>query len=166
MSIRFCLSALAVCAALTLTGCELLEDIITGHSHPQPPKPTASCEVTGPATIVQLNRIRVASDPFELSEAVIEDDVLCVSVEYGGGCADHNFNLLVNSEMTDGTPQVNALLTHNSHGDACDALIMRKVGFDLTPLREHLRKTTGQTSGTVALHLSGYNTQQVVLYTY
>ena len=154
-----------VCLALLLPGCQSIEDLI--GSHDQPPATLPACETVGPALIGDLSVVRLGSHPFKLSETVVDGDVLCATVEYGGGCADHEFNLHVHSEIMAGRPpQVNAVLTHNSNNDPCKALITRKVGFDLTPLKEHLRRITGQQSGTVALHISGYNQGQTVLYSY
>ena len=167
MSIRFALSALAFCLALTFTGCDRLEDLITGNDRPHPPKTPPPCEIIGAARTAPFELIFVGSDPYTLSDVVIDGDNLCADVAYSGGCAEHGFQLLIDEGlMKSNPPQANAYLLHQANGDACEALITRKVGFDLTPYKEYLRRMTGQQSGIVVLHVGNFKDSKTVTYTY
>ena len=160
------ITALAVCLSMAFTGCEVLEDILTGPGHP-PHEHEAKCETVGAAVLVPLALIDVHNDPYRSTAAAIGGDVLCVDVEYGGGCAEHQFNLLVNTAiMESNPPRVQAMLTHNANNDPCDAYFVKKIGFDLTPLKERMREVTGQESGVVILHIAGSATEHTVEYKY
>lgn len=78
----------------------------------------------------------IQTDPFDLIEAVIEGDQLRVLVEYGGGCATHDFRLVESAPMVRSMPPKRLLtLEHNGHDDNCRALIQEERTFDLTPYR-------------------------------
>ena len=71
-------------------------------------------------------------DPFYADSVFIEGNCLQVKVAYSGGCQHHDYFLSVMPTMG----PVNTLsLSHNAHGDLCEAWITRTVSFDLTPLQ-------------------------------
>ncbi len=73
--------------------------------------------------------------PWALKGYALERPVLTLDVEYGGGCEDHEFDLVAWGGWLESFPvQVNVLLAHEDHGDACDALLTSELRFDLTPL--------------------------------
>lgn len=125
-----------------------------GKQQDRPEPRQHSCSHPLPASVVDFRVIKVRNDPYQLQEVTLKGDVLCATVEYGGGCEQHDFHLLVDEAIMESyPPQVNVMLTHNDHGDMCDALLTSTVGFDLTPLKEHLQAATGQASGTVLLRI-------------
>jgi len=154
---------LAVCFALTLSGCEIIDDI----TNPNNPPHELSCEPTGPTHVVPLPLIDFMNDPYNLLGVAITGDVLCADVAYSGGCTNHTFSLLANNELMEGgTPELQAYLVHNSNGDLCEAMIHAKTGIDLKPLKEHLRTLTGKESGSVILHVNGTGSTHSVVYSY
>jgi len=66
----------------------------------------------------------------------IEGDRLRFLVEYGGGCAAHDFKLVAWGGWMESFPvQTRAFLSHDDKNDPCDAIITRELGFDLRPLK-------------------------------
>lgn len=77
-----------------------------------------------------------AEDPFTVAEAVINDDTLHLTVSYGGGCEKHEFSLLAGDSFFESDPaMVEVMLSHNAHGDPCEAMITKELTFDLSPLK-------------------------------
>ena len=75
-------------------------------------------------------------DDFYFRSAGIDGDSLAVTVQYGGGCAKHDFYLLGDCAWADADPALmQAVLLHNSNGDTCEALVTHTVKFSLAPLR-------------------------------
>jgi hypothetical protein len=58
----------------------------------------------------------------------------------------------------DGTPVANLVLVHDGNGDNCEALVMATPRFDLTPIAQRFRETSGKTTGAVDLALQGQPT--------
>lgn len=112
--------------------------------------------VKSPAVqLVQMEVIDLAaSDPYSILNAVIDGDMLRLTVRYSGGCNEHGFNLMGPLTIPAGDPtDVTLLLHHNAKGDACEALITRDLVFDLTPLKERWKSVTGRTSGVISVLL-------------
>ena len=83
-----------------------------------------------------------ASDHFELLDAKIEGDSLLLSVQYGGGCAEHTFELMAGPMLKSLPPKQLLEISHDAHGDNCRALLQTKIQFDLTPYRGSPRGIT------------------------
>lgn len=88
----------------------------------------------------------------------VEDNALQVTVEYGGGCARHEFALRASHVFLESHPvQSPVTIRHNAHGDLCKALLIRDLQFDLTALRDAWRRSYQRQSGTIVLRLRGYD---------
>ena len=85
-------------------------------------------------------------DPFNLEGIEIVEDTIILSVTYGGGCKDHYFALFMSpAAFLESYPvQANLYLWHNSNGDACEALINENISFNLRPIAELYKSTSGQ----------------------
>lgn len=93
--------------------------------------------------------------PFTLLAARIEADVAILTLQYSGGCGEHNVNLLVDQNLVAGAPVVaNTRIEHLSD-DNCDALITREHRFDLLPVRAFFERQFDQSSGRVAVQNVG-----------
>ncbi len=75
-------------------------------------------------------------DPFRLDSAYVDGDWLMMHVGYSGGCKDHDFNLWKLPANALDPPPVELALSHEDHGDMCEAYIQRWLAFSLFPLRE------------------------------
>jgi hypothetical protein len=77
-----------------------------------------------------------ASDPYSLERVDIDGDFLRLAVSYSGGCEAHDFALWTTKAYGESLPPVHGLvLTHDAHGDLCEAWITRELRFDLSPLK-------------------------------
>jgi len=93
-------------------------------------------------------------DPFTLLRHTFSGDTLTLSVQYGGGCREHRFALLVGDTFMESHPvQVAAALAHNADGDLCRALLGRDLSYDLSPLRALYQAAYGPDPGEVILGL-------------
>ncbi len=93
-------------------------------------------------------------DAVEILDAKLDAPLLELTVRYGGGCARHDFDLIVASGWRESFPvQVDVDLAHDGHDDPCDALPTETVRFDLTPLREAYEESYGSGPGAMAIQL-------------
>jgi len=92
-------------------------------------------------------------DPATIRSASISGSELRITVEFGGGCAEHHFSLLHSGLFMESLPvQTNLQLTHDAEGDRCRALLGRELVFDLTPLRHAYLEAYGRPE-TIVIHL-------------
>jgi len=85
-------------------------------------------------------------DPFGLEGIKIAGDNITLTVTYSGGCMEHEFSLYMSpATFLESYPvQANLYLRHNGNGDACEALINKKVSFNLRPVAELYKSLYGQ----------------------
>jgi hypothetical protein len=68
--------------------------------------------------------------------AKLVGDELQVSCSYGGGCKDHVVELVATRYVFDAkTAEVDIIITHDAKNDPCEAMLMSKHRFDLTPIK-------------------------------
>ncbi len=92
-------------------------------------------------------------DPVELRQSSLKRDTLTLLVSYSGGCEKHDFALYGLSYFMKSNPvQSNIYLTHDAHGDLCEAYITEKLLFDLTPLKEIYKERHGD-YGPIIIHV-------------
>ena len=79
----------------------------------------------------------IRSDPFKLQSAVIEGDILKVTVQYSGGHQEHEFTLYWSGISTRSLPpQLPMVLKHDANGDQAEALITRTIEFELSAINQ------------------------------
>jgi hypothetical protein len=87
-------------------------------------------------TPTRLTELKKKNDLFSITNAFIWEDVLLVTVRYGGGCKKHDFKLVWDgSEMESNPAKIDIVLIHNANGDNCKALLTEELQFRLTPAR-------------------------------
>ena len=85
------------------------------------------------------------ADQLLLRDFSVVGSVLSLDVEYGGGCVAHELDLVAWGGWLESFPvQVNVLLAHEDHDDACEALIRRTLQFNLIPLEEEYVASYGE----------------------
>ncbi len=92
-------------------------------------------------------------DEVSIVRSEVQGDCLVLEVTFAGGCADHDFRLS-QVHPTCGTPPLpppTLMLEHEAHGDPCEALLTKKLSFDLTKIRE----TTGNQTNFILVSRSG-----------
>jgi hypothetical protein len=71
-------------------------------------------------------------DSFKINNAKRINDILEISISYGGGCKQHTFEVLWDGVVyTDPPCFMNLLIIHNANDDNCEALITETISIDL-----------------------------------
>jgi len=79
----------------------------------------------------------IKSDTFKLESAVIENDILKITVSYAGGAAEHEFTLYWSGISTRSMPpQLPMVLKHNANGDQAEAYITTTIEFELSAINK------------------------------
>lgn len=80
--------------------------------------------------------IKIPSDPFQLIDVHVDDDnKLHLTVEYGGGCKDHDFKILGSNAILKSMPaQRPVMIVHNANNDECRAIIREDILIDISDL--------------------------------
>jgi hypothetical protein len=97
------------------------------------------------------------SDTISVVDFDVEMLTLSLTVQHGGGCGEHGYELRWNGqfESVDGVDTAKLVLLHDPHGDHCEALLMPTLNFDLVPVRDEWQRQKGQDSGTVRIRVDG-----------
>lgn len=76
-----------------------------------------------------------ASDPLEISNIVIEDNIMKIDISYSGGCQVHDYDLVGNyAVMKSMPPKRSVQLVHRAKGDNCRTVIKETLKFDISEL--------------------------------
>lgn len=79
----------------------------------------------------------IKSDTFTLVSAVIENDILKITVRYAGGMEKHDFTLYWSGISTRSMPpQLPMSLKHDANGDQAEALITETLEFELSAINK------------------------------
>lgn len=84
------------------------------------------------------NYSSLSTDPITIIEAKVDGDCLVLTLQYGGGCKEHQVDLaLIQPECgTPPLPPPTFEIRHNANGDACKALVTKDYSFDISGIRE------------------------------
>jgi hypothetical protein len=116
----------------------------------------AENDLDGRILIIDANPHDLLRDHYSIDSAGIENDVITLSVAYGGGCKTHYFFAYVNSSiMESNPPQMDLYLHHFGNDDFCEAYLHQKLRFDLTPLAEFY-KSFEPDGGDLIIRLNEY----------
>ena len=106
-------------------------------------------------------------DPLSINEVSIDENNLAVDLSYSGGCAEHDYALVVGEDIAESLPpQMTAILSHDDPGDPCDAIIGEIANFDLTPIRQYLQSAYGNGPGSVILTIKLGDQVEKIEYAY
>lgn len=97
-----------------------------------------------------------AVEAYQIVEAVVEEDLLKLTVQYGGGCGTVNFELLTNGAFMESYPVQLPVRLSFQDNDFCKALLQEQVCFSLSALGELYRNSYQTQHGTIVLHLQAY----------
>ena len=91
-------------------------------------------------------------DPIVLRAGRVQNDSLILDVAYGGGCKQHQFDLVMApAAFLESYPvQANLYLRHDARGDLCKALIHETITFDLSALKHRYVQAYGTTGSTAS----------------
>lgn len=72
------------------------------------------------------------SDTFSIQDVQINGNTLLLTITYGGGCADHQFEFIGSPMIMKSMPPIRSVqLIHDSANDNCKAIVTRIVEIDL-----------------------------------
>jgi len=110
--------------------------------------------------IGKLDTISDSSDAIKFEDVKLNGNTLEIKVSYGGGCENHTFELIGSPNISKSLPPIRSIqLIHRANKDACKALIIKDLIFDVSSFT--YKKETGTT---IYLQLDGWD--QKLLYTY
>lgn len=104
-------------------------------------------------------------DPLFIFAAEITGDTMYVHLSYSGGCEEHELSHCWDGAFAESEPvQAFTRIAHNANMDACEAEIEEMLEIDLTPMKTAWQEGYQQDSGTILVHLEGW--QDVLTYTF
>ena len=106
------------------------------------------------AVVVANTGAAVGDDSYVLNAASVTDDMLTISVSYGGGCRTHALTLVISESFIETSPvQLSSVLAHYANNDPCEAFLTHSYTFDLSVVRTRYREAYGPGPGRVVLQL-------------
>ena len=102
----------------------------------------------------------IHSDPYVLGQMSLDVGDLLVQLQTSGGCARHGFAVCWDGLTYDtAPPSIDLAVSHDAHGDTCDALLFHDLRIPLTPVIEaeppplnvRITGASGQSAGTTNL---------------
>lgn len=100
------------------------------------------------------------NDPLKIENVTMQGNLMLIEVTYGGGCKDHNFELIGSPAIAKSfPPQRGIQLVHKSNNDMCRALIKKTISIDVTDLIDNK-----QEGAQIYYNLEGYEGR--ILHTY
>ena len=105
-------------------------------------------------------------DPITIISTKVNGDILELTLQYGGGCQEHQVDLaLIQPECgTPPLPPPTFEVRHNANGDVCKALITNEYSFNISGIREKGKNKTDFVLNT--RDSSGITSSNTYTYTY
>ncbi len=148
-------SFIAICLTVLVVGCKSTKDVSSENS----PKDT-NHKNENVIIVASIGRIDQASDPISISDVRAIGNKLLIDVSFGGGCEDHQFNLIGSPTISKSLPPIRLIqLVHVANGDKCKMNVTKTIEIDISELA--YKKENGNK---ILLSLSGWNQQ--IEYTY
>ncbi len=141
---------LIVCVALVAFGCKSTKNVSVNDI------PTDSAQKNETIAIsASIGRIDQASDPISISDVRVKGNKMLIDVSYGGGCEDHQFQLIGSPMISKSLPPIRAIqLVHFANSDKCKMNVIKTLEVDLKEL------SYKQEAGSkIYLTLGGWNQQ-------
>ncbi|MFA4852105.1 MAG: S-layer homology domain-containing protein [Candidatus Gracilibacteria bacterium] len=82
----------------------------------------------------------------------LDKDTLFVNVGYGGGCEEHDFDLMWDGSFED-SENASLYLIHEGNDDACEAYANETLEFDLSSIKDAYSEEYDASNGTVFLYI-------------
>ena len=111
------------------------------------------------------NYDNLRADPLNIIKINVDGDCLRLTLQYGGGCKEHQIDLaLIQPECgTPPFPPSTFEIRHNANSDSCKALITKEYSFDISGIKEDGKNkidfilTTKNSSGEITNTTYTYN---------
>jgi hypothetical protein len=94
--------------------------------------------LAGEVIVSDLSPPEIQWDGFTVTDMRIAGDRLALTIEYGGGCQEHQFWCYMSpAAFLESYPaQANLYIRHNANDDFCDALLTQQLIWDLSSVRD------------------------------
>jgi hypothetical protein len=110
------------------------------------------------------NDMKNTGDPYTIESAKIENEILWLSLSYGGGCEEHEFKMLFNNayqERLDNESGQSSLISltlqHQGNNDRCRSIVRQNIRFDLKSIKNMGYKN-------LLINLNGWEEQLIFAY--
>ncbi len=109
-----------------------------------------------------IGRVDQASDPLSISDVRVKGNKLLIDVSYGGGCQEHQFQVIGSAMISKSLPPVRSIqLVHTANGDKCKMNVSKTLEVDLKELA--YKQDAGSK---IYLTLGGWSQQIEYVYVY
>ena len=155
--------AVMLVAAVALSACSSGNKEVKSDdgANPAPDTPVASpaepAEPAEPAAAQAVQELMVGDcagpgDPLTIDAVSVEGDVLVIQAGYSGGCEEHDIVACWDGTFMETAPvQVTVGLSHDAHGDQCEAYARPKLQYSLTKLKEAYVSGYNSPTGTIMI---------------
>ena len=107
-----------------------------------------------------LGKIPEHSDALTIESATIKGNILTIEVTYGGGCQEHEFQLIGSEMIAKSMPPIRSIkLIHKANQDNCRAIVSQTLKFDIRKLA--YKQEAGSE---IYLNLDAYNERLVYVF--
>jgi len=96
-------------------------------------------------------------DPLTINNVQLQNNFLKFNVSYGGGCEEHEYQLIATSFMESYPVQVNVLLSHEDNDDPCDMWVTETLIFNILPLKKSFQSLYHEESDTIVMNIEGWS---------
>ncbi|MEN9999508.1 MAG: hypothetical protein RI922_2498 [Bacteroidota bacterium] len=147
---------LIVCLTIVAFGCKSTKHVASAEN---PSKDTVQ-KNENVVIAASIGRIDQASDPISISDVRIDGNKMLIDVSYGGGCEEHQFQVIGSPLISKSLPPIRSIqLVHAANGDKCKMNVIKTLEVELKELA--FKQEAGSK---IYLTLGGWNQQIQYLY--
>ncbi len=147
---------LIVCISIVAFGCKSTKNAVESD---QSSKGTIQNNENVMIT-ASIGRVDQASDPLSISDVRVKGNKLLIDVTYGGGCEEHQFQVIGSPMISKSLPPIRSIqLVHAANGDKCKMNVIKTLEVDLKELA--YKQEAGSK---IYLTLGGWNQQIEYVY--
>lgn len=108
-----------------------------------------------------IGKFAKESDPIiSINSVEIIGNTLVLDVSYGGGCKEHQFEVIGSEMIAKSQPPIRAIqLVHHANDDNCRAIVRNRLEIDITDLAYHQKE-----GDEIYLTIEGW--EERILYTF
>lgn len=120
-----------VCLTLLAVGCNSSKNVVVSD---HTPKDTVQ-KNENVLIAATIGRIDQASDPISISDVRVIGNKMLIDISYGGGCEEHQFQLIGSPMISKSLPPIRAIqLVHIANADKCKMNVLKTLEVDLKEL--------------------------------
>jgi len=137
----------------------ILSSLLFIYACQEEPAPTPTTDICETLLIGRDGFLTAERDAFDFKSAVIDTNCLEITVTYGGGCGDANFDLIYIGTLNSTNPPSAPLVLSFDDQDPCEAAIDTTLRFSLIGVQD-------SNYSEIVLDIEGFNPGSPLRYTY